>query len=141
MRKSVLGVVLLIAVQTASAAIRYAFRQTTSSELDGAEVTVHPVIAVIPTDHYHLAIDYDITVTFGTLPLTQSIHTLIDRWTTMAFGEIAETFLSGGALRTGNPDIDDMVALENAKGKGFPLRQTVRITAINNRAGAAKSPL
>ena len=39
MRKSVLGVVLLIAVQTASAAIRYEFRQTTSSDMDGAEAT------------------------------------------------------------------------------------------------------
>ena len=105
------------------------------------EMSDHPVIAGIPTDHVRLAIDYDITVTFGTIPLTQSVHTLIDRWTTQAFGDVAETFLSGGALRTGNADIDDLVAAENAKGKGFPMRQTVRTTTINNRAGAVKSAL
>ena len=36
MRKSVLGVILLMAVQTASAAIRYEFRQTTGSDMDGS---------------------------------------------------------------------------------------------------------
>jgi len=219
MRKSVLGVILLMAVQTASAAIRYEFRQTTSSDLEGANATDcsgraiidgeksrvefgncnayptgsfvlttngsrvltfvdpgkkafadvnagavatalgstkivisnrkvntvempdHPVIAGIPTDHVRLSIEYDITVTFGNLPLTQSVQTIIDRWTTMAFGDVAEIFLSGGALRTGNPDIDELFAFENAKGKGLPLKETMRTTTINNRAGAVKSQL
>jgi hypothetical protein len=212
MRKSVLGVVLLIAVQTASAAIRYEFRQTTSSDMEGARATDcsgraviegeksrvefvncnaypdgsfvlttngsrvltfvdpakksfvdvnagavaaalgstkivisnrkantvempdHPVIAGIPTDHIRLTIEYDITVTFGSLPLTQSVQTVIDRWTTMAFGDVAEIFLSGGAMRTGNADIDTLFAFENAKGKGFPLKENIRTTTINHRA-------
>jgi hypothetical protein len=219
MRKSVLGVILLMAVQTASAAIRYEFRQTTSSELEGAQATDcsgravidgeksrveftncnaypsgsfvlttngsrvltfvdpakksyadvnagavasalgstkivisnkkvntvempdHMVIAGMPTNHVRLTIAYDITVTFGNLPLTQSVQTVIDRWTTMAFGDVAEIFLSGGALRTGNADIDDLFAFENARGKGFPMKEIMRTTTINNRAQAVKSNL
>ncbi|MEK6373842.1 MAG: hypothetical protein AABO58_14230 [Acidobacteriota bacterium] len=219
MRTSVMGVILLMAVQTASAAILYEFRQTTSSELEGTpatdcsgraviegeksrvefvncnaypagsfvlttngsrvltfvdpakksfadvnagavatalgstkivisnrktstvEMPDHPVIAGMPTKHIRLSMEYDITVTFGNLPLTQSVQTIIDRWTTMAFGDIAEIFLSGGALRTGNADIDDLFAFENARGKGFPLKETMRTTTINNRAHAVKSQL
>lgn len=59
----------------------------------------------------------------------------------MAFGDVAEIFLSGGALRTGNADIDDLFAFENARGKGFPLKETMRTTTINNRAQAVKSQL
>lgn len=219
MRMSVMGVILLMAVQTASAAVLYEFRQTTSSELEGTpatdcsgraviegeksrvefvncnaypagsfvlttngsrvltfvdpakksfadvnagavatalgstkivisnrktstvEMPDHPVIAGMPTKHIRLSMEYDITVTFGNLPLTQSVQTIIDRWTTMAFGDIAEIFLSGGALRTGNADIDDLFAFENARGKGFPLKETMRTTTINNRAHAVKSQL
>src|SRR5213075_150031 len=52
-----------------------------------------------------------------------------------------ETFLSAGALRTGNPDLDDLIANESSKGKGFPLKQIMRTTAVNNRAQAIKSNL
>jgi hypothetical protein len=219
MRTRVLGVILLFAVQTASAAIQYDFRQTVSSDAEGsqavdcsgsavidgeksrieftncnaypagsfilttngsrmltfvdptkktfadvnaaavataigsAKITVsnkkvsttempdHPNIAGLPTNHFRLTLDYDITVTFGTMPLTQTIHTMIDRWTTMSFGDVAETFLSSGAVRTGNPDLDDLIAAESAKDKGFPLRQIIRTTAVNNRAQAVKSEL
>jgi hypothetical protein len=219
MRKSVVGVMLLFAVQTASAAIQYEFHQSSSSDADGAQaidcggkavldgekarvefincnvytpgsyvlttngsrlltfvdpvkktyadvnaaavatalgsskITIankkvniaempdHPVLAGVPTDHFRLTIDYDITVTFGSLPLTQSVHTMIDRWTTMSFGDVTETFLSAGALKTGNPDLDELVSVENTKGKGFPLKQVIRTTAINNRAQAIKSNL
>ena len=66
---------------------------------------------------------------------------MIDRWTTLSFGAVAEPFLSAGALKTGNPDLDDLINAESAKGKGFPLRQIIRTTAINNRAKAVKSEL
>ena len=219
MRKCVLGVMLLFAVQTASAAIQYEFRQTTSSDAEGAqavdcsgkavidgeksrvefltcnayppgsfvittngsrmmtyvdpakktfadvngaavatalgstqisisnkkvnttEMPDHPVMAGLPTDHYRLTLDYDITITFGNTPLTQTVHTIIDRWTTMSFGDVAETFLSAGALKTGNPDLDDLIASESSKGTGFPLKQIIRTTAVNNRAQAVKSNL
>src|SRR5438132_3454449 len=210
MSKSVLGVILLVAVQSASAAIQYEFRQTSSSDMEGmqsldctgravvdgersrvdfvncnaypagsfvlttngsriltfvnparksfadvnagavatalgatkitignkkvntAEMPDHPLIAGIPTDHTRLTLEYDVTVMFGSIPLTQSVHTLIDRWTTQAFGDVAETFLSGGALHTGNADIDELMSYENEKGRGFPLKQAVRTTTINH---------
>jgi hypothetical protein len=219
MRVRVLGVMLLFAVQTASAAIRYEFRQTSGSDAEGAmaidcsgkavidgeksrvefltcnayppgsfvittngsrmltfvdpakrtfadvnaaavatalgstQITVankkvnttempdHPVIAGIATDHYRLTLDYDISINFGNTPLTQTVHTIIDRWTTMSFGDIAETFLSSGAVKTGNPDLDDLITSESAKGRGFPLKQIIRTTAVNNRARAIKSEL
>ena len=219
MRMRVLGVILLFVVQTASAAIQYEFRQTVTSDAEGAqavdcagnavidgersriefvncnaypagsfvlttngsriltfvdpgkktfadvnaaavasaigstriaisnkkvnitEMPDHPVIAGMPTDHLRLTLDYDITVTFGTIPLTQTIHTMIDRWSTMSFGDVAETFLSSGAVKTGNPDLDDIIATESTKDKGFPLKQIIRTTAVNNRAQAVKSQL
>jgi hypothetical protein len=219
MGKSVLGVMLLFVVQTASAAIQYEFRQTSSSDAEGvpavdcagkavidgekarvefvtcnsytpgtfvlttngsrlltfvdpmkktyADVNAaavatalgstkivisnkkvsttdmpdHPLMAGVPTDHARLALDYDITVTFGNIPITQTVHTIIDRWTTMSFGDVSETFLSSGALRTGNPDLDDLIAFENAKGRGFPLKQTILTTTVRSQSQMVKSQL
>lgn len=112
-----------------------------NKKVNSVDMPDHPDIAGIPTAHQRLTLDYDITVTFGSVPLTQSVHTIIDRWTTMAFGDMAETFLSGGALHTGNAALDDLVALENAKGKGFPLKQTVHTTIINTHAQKVQSQL
>ena len=109
----------------------------TNQKVEMTTMPDHPVIAGIPTDHYRLAIDYQITVNFGSLPLTQMVHTLIDKWTTQAFGDVGETFLSGGALHTGNASIDDLLSAENTKIKGFALRQTVQLTTVNNNATAA----
>ena len=106
----------------------------TNQKVEMTPMPDHPVIAGIPTDHYRLAIDYQITVNFGSLPLTQMVHTLIDKWTTMAFGDVGETFLSGGVLHTGNASIDDLLSAENTKFKGFALRQTVQLTTVNNHA-------
>jgi hypothetical protein len=77
---------------------------------------------------------YDITVAFGNLPLTQTVKTTIDKWTTSAFGDVGDIFLAGGALRTGNPDLDDLISAENSNIKGFALKQIVNVTTINNRA-------
>ncbi len=94
----------------------------------------HPVIAGLPTDHYRLILQYDITVAFGTIPLTQTVNEIIDKWVTQAFGDIAETFLAGGGIRTGNPDLDDLILTENTKIKGFALKQTMSVTTVNDRA-------
>ena len=94
-------------------------------------------IAGFPTEHYRLVMSYDITVSFGNLPLTQTVKTTIDKWTTTAFGEVGDTFLASGALHTGNPDLDDLVAAENSNIKGLALRQVVNVTTINNRAATA----
>jgi hypothetical protein len=108
-----------------------------NQKIDMTQMPDHPVIAGIPTDHYRLSIDYQITVSFGNLPLTQTVHTLIDKWTTMAFGDVGETFLSGGVLHTGNADIDDLVSAENTKIKGFALRQIVQLTTVNNHVSSS----
>ncbi len=89
-------------------------------------------VAGLPTEHYRLSMSYDITVTFGSLPLTQTVKTTIDKWTTSAFGDVGDTFLAGGALKTGNPDLDELISAENSRIKGFALRQVVNVTTINN---------
>ena len=59
----------------------------------------------------------------------------------MSLGDVAETFLSSGSVKTGNPDLDDIITTESTKDKGFPLKQIIRTTAVNNRAQAVKSEL
>jgi hypothetical protein len=89
------------------------------------------VIAGIPTDHYRLAMTYDITVTFHDMPLKQSVRTVIDKWTTVRFGDVADVAF-GNPAQTGNAKIDELISAETTKIKGFPLRQTVSVTTINN---------
>ncbi|MEA2236028.1 MAG: hypothetical protein QOC81_752 [Thermoanaerobaculia bacterium] len=106
----------------------------TNKKIDLTKMPDQTTVAGFPTDHYRMIMSYDITVAFGTLPLTQTVKTTIDKWTTTAFGDVGDTFLAGGALRTGNPDLDDLVSAENSNIKGFALRQVVNVTTINNRA-------
>jgi hypothetical protein len=109
-----------------------------NKKVDTTLMDDHPNIAGIPTDHYRLTFSYDITLAFGTLPLTETVHTIIDKWVTRAFGDVGETFLAGGALKTGNPDLDDLIDTENTKVRGFPLRQTINVTTVNNNPQVAK---
>jgi hypothetical protein len=88
-----------------------------------------------------LTINYDITVAFGTIPLTQTVHEIIDKWVTQAFGEVGETFLANGGVRTGNPDLDDLIVTENTKIKGFALKQTISVTTINDTPQVAGTQL
>jgi uncharacterized protein DUF4412 len=88
------------------------------------------VIAGIPTDHYRLTITYDITVQYRNMPLKQSVRTTIDKWTTVRFGDSVETALESTA-QTGNPKVDELIAAETTKIKGFPLKQTIQIVTIN----------
>jgi hypothetical protein len=116
-----------VASAIGSARITVANKKISLTQLDD-----HPVIAGLPTDHYRLTIKYDITVAFGTIPLTQTVNEIIDKWVTQALGEIAETFLASGGIRTGNPDLDDLILTENTKIKGFALRQTISVTTLND---------
>jgi hypothetical protein len=88
----------------------------------------HPIIAGYPTDHYRVHTSYDLTMMMATIPLTQAVNTVIDKWTTGAFGDVADTYLAGGAPRTGNADLDQIIDAETSKTKGFPLRQVFAIT-------------
>lgn len=125
-----------VATAIGSARITVSNKNVTITQLDD-----HPLIAGLPTDHYRLTIDYDITVTFGTIPLTQSVHEIIDKWVTQAFGQVVDTFLAGGSIRTGNPDLDDLISTENTKIKGFALRQTISVTTVNKNAQVIGSQL
>lgn len=98
-----------------------------------------PIIAGIPSDHYRLTISYDITMTIANMPLTQSIRTVVDRWTTVAFGEVGNAL--GEPMLTGNPKADELIALETNKIKGFALKEIVTIVSTNPRHKSLKSEL
>jgi len=112
-----------------------------NKKIDVTKMPDQVSIAGFPTEHYRMVMSYDITVNFGTMPLTQSVRTTIDKWTTNAFGDVGDTFLASGALHTGNKDLDDLMTAENTEIKGFPLKQVVNVTTINNQAGNTASEL
>jgi hypothetical protein len=124
-----------VEVNAASVATSIGARKITvaNKKIDVTKMADQTSIAGFPTDHYRLTMSYDITVAFGNLPLTQTVKTTIDKWTTSAFGDVGDTFLASGALKTGNPDLDELVSAENNI-KGFALRQVVSVTTINNHA-------
>jgi len=97
----------------------------------------HPVIAGVPTDHYRLTMTYDITLTMGTIVLKQSVHTTIDKWTTVMFGDISELFLANSGIRTGNPKLDEIIQIETTKIKGFPLRESMQTVTTDVRSAAS----
>lgn len=110
---------------------------------DVAKLEDHPAFAGHPTDHYRITLDYDITMTFGQMPLTQSVHTVIDKWTTIAFGDLGDAVnaAGGGNTRTGNPQLDELIELETSKIHGFVLRETVQTTTTSHRSAAPGSKL
>src|SRR5205814_6621174 len=97
----------------------------------------HPVFAGVPTDHYRLTLNYDITLMMGTIVLRQNVHTTVDKWTTVMFGDVSETFLANSSVRTGNPKLDEIIQLETTKIKGFPLRETTQIVTTDTRSAAS----
>jgi hypothetical protein len=125
-----------VATAIGSARISVANKKVNLTQLDD-----HPNIAGLPTDHYRLTLDYNITVAFGNIPLTQTVHEIIDKWVTQAFGEVAEIFLASGGVHTGNPDLDDLITTENTKIKGFALRQTISVTTVNDNPQLAATQL
>ena len=125
-----------VASAIGSARISISNKKVTLTQLED-----HPVLAGLPTDHYRLSLKYDITVSFGTIPLTQTVNEVIDKWVTQALGEIGEAFLSSGGVRTGNPELDDLVDTENSKVKGFPLKQTISVTTLNGNPSPQASKI
>ncbi|HEY0160764.1 MAG TPA: hypothetical protein VGF28_25990 [Thermoanaerobaculia bacterium] len=83
-------------------------------------------IAGIEAQHRRVTMSYDMTLTLKDIPLKQHIRTEIDSWTTDRFGTIDQNFLSTG-FRTGNPEVDQIIAAETSQVEGFPLRQVVTI--------------
>lgn len=89
------------------------------------------LIAGLPADHYRLTMTYDITVHFKAMPVKQSVYAVIDKWTTVQFGDAGEALAALNGLQTGNQQIDEMITAETTKIRGFPLKQTVQITTTN----------
>jgi hypothetical protein len=87
------------------------------------------LIAGLTADHYRLTMTYDITVTKKTVPLKQSARITIDKWTTLAFGEIG-LGVNGQMLQTGNAQIDELIATELTRIKGFPLKESIQVVTI-----------
>ena len=104
----------------------------TNKKVDLTKMDDHPVIAGLPTDHYRLVLSYDIALTISSLTLSQSVNTIEDKYVTGAFGDLSANYLSVAGIKTGNPEIDDLVDIENNKVKGFPLKQVSSTTTTNN---------
>lgn len=98
-----------------------------------------PSIAGVPTTHYRLTITYDVSLVNGSIKLMQRVKEETDKWTTTRFGDVAESFIAGGTVRTGNPELDKVLDAELSGVKGFPLRQKTVITTTNMgpRTGSA----
>lgn len=103
----------------------------TNKKVDLTQLEDHPTIAGLPTDHFRLVLTYDIALSLGTLTLTQKVSTIEDKFVTQAFGDVGESFMASGALKTGNPEIDDLVDIENTKVKGFALKQVISTTTTS----------
>jgi hypothetical protein len=88
----------------------------------------HPTVSGFPTDHYRTETSYEISLRGSTLRLTQKVHTVIEKWTTSAFGDVAGAFLDLDTFRTGNPQMDALLETELSKVKGLPLRTVTTVT-------------
>lgn len=86
------------------------------------------IVAGLPTERYRLTANYDVTVFFGELSIRQRVETVVEKWTTTAFGDVAQSFFSSGLLKTGNAEIDRLIEAETGKFSGFPLRQVITVT-------------
>ena len=89
-----------------------------------------PIIAGVAAEHYRLTMTYDITVTFRAMPLKQAVRAVIDKWTTVRFGD-ADAAFTNSTLQTGNAELDKLITAENTKIRGFPLRQTFQVVTTN----------
>ncbi|HET7433728.1 MAG TPA: hypothetical protein VFN10_03340 [Thermoanaerobaculia bacterium] len=107
---------------------------------DVVKLDDHLTIAGHTTDHYRLTLSYDITVVFRSMPLKQSVRTVVDKWTTSEFGKLGDAGIAGN-LHTGNSEIDAIVELENTRIPGFALRQNVSVTTIDNTTPVPGSEL
>ncbi|HYO77696.1 MAG TPA: hypothetical protein VE010_14645 [Thermoanaerobaculia bacterium] len=83
-------------------------------------------IAGIEASHGRVTMSYDIILTIKAIPLKQHVRTEIDTWSTKRFGALDQSFLAGG-MRTGNPQLDQIIEAETDRVEGFPLRQVVTI--------------
>lgn len=101
-----------------------------------------PSIAGFPTEHWRLTTSYRMTVNMGQLTLEQDVDTVVEKWTTTAFGALADPFISS-MPKTGNDQLDQLIETETTRIQGFPLRQTVSLSTrdAKSTSRARKSKL
>ncbi len=100
------------------------------------------VIAGFRTKHFRLTLRYDITVQVGMLPITQRVHSTIDKWMTNAFDHVIGSYQDNiEDLKTGNPAIDLLIETEASKFSGLALRQQTVIvtTSVTKRKSSARN--
>lgn len=107
--------------------------------LDTKKVGPGPVIAGYPTDHYRIIATYDVSISLGPVPLVQHVETVIDKWTTDAFGDVSALYFAGNLPRSGDPGIDRLIEAETTEASGFPLRQVSTITTQVSEAHLPKN--
>lgn len=116
---------------------------TVSNVKSGLDRGPGPQIAGFPTEHWKLTTSYDMRLDMGEITLEQRVETVIEKWTTQAFGELSDPLASNESLRTGNAQLDQLIDLETTRVTGFPLRQVVTITTrdIKPRRGGSRGEI
>lgn len=102
--------------------------QISNLQLDSRNLGSGPVMAGYSTDHYRITATYDVSISLGPIPLVQHVETVIDKWTTAAFGDVSEIYFRGNLPHSGDPEIDRIIEAETTQAPGFPLRQVTSIT-------------
>jgi len=111
-------------------------------KLDMKDMGEGPAIAGYPTHYYRLVAHYNVSLKVGSLDLEQAVETIVEKWTTDAFGDVALSFFSDDPAQSGDPDLDQLMEAEISKIPGLPLRQIVTVTArLNEQAIARNSQL
>ena len=116
--------------------------QIANIKTDFQKLPDHIEIAGLPTDHYRLEASYDMTVMFGAMPLTQRVTTVVEKWTTTAFGDVSDAMASN-LFHTGNMQLDDLMDAESNKMRGLALRQVTTVTTGDptNRKGTGQKAI
>jgi hypothetical protein len=97
--------------------------QITNLKSDLKKVGERETVAGIESDRYKLTMSYDITVTMRKLPLKQHVSTEIERWVTTRFS--GSDAFANNTIRTGNMQIDELIAAETERIPGFVMRQSI----------------
>lgn len=113
--------------------------QISNLVLDSRHLGSGPVMAGYPTDHYRITATYDVSISLGPIPLVQHVETVIDKWTTTAFGDVGATYFRGNLPHSGDPEIDRIIEAETTDAPGFPLRQISSITTTLSNRNLPKS--
>lgn len=99
-----------------------------------------PQIAGYPTEHYKITANYDVAVNVGDLSLEQHVVATIEKYTTLAFGDVAPAFF-GAPPTTGNSEIDVLIEAETTKIPGFPLKQAITVVSTLDESTLPQSSL